>query len=81
MEAEGKETNWKETYCRIMQLAKEELGESKQVKYLEKESWWWNDAVQKVVPEKRRLFREWHKTRKEKIRRGIRRQTKNAKGL
>ena len=30
LEAEGKEANWKETYSRIMQLAKEELGESTQ---------------------------------------------------
>ena len=58
LEAEGKETNWKETYSRIMQLAKEELGESTPGKYLEKESWWWNDAVQQAVSEKRRLFRE-----------------------
>ena len=63
LEAEGKETNWKETYSRIMQLAKEELVESTPGKYLEKESWWWNDAVQQAVTEKRRLFREWHKTR------------------
>ena len=37
LEAEGKETNWKETYSRIMQLAKEELEESTPGKYLEKE--------------------------------------------
>ena len=65
LEAEGKETNWKETYSRIRQLAKEELGESTPENYLEKESWWWNDAVQQAVSEKRRLFREWHRTREE----------------
>ena len=48
-----------------MQLAKEELGESTPGKYLEKESWWWNDAVQQAVSEKRGLFREWHRTREE----------------
>ena len=65
LEAEGKETNWKETYSRIMQLANGELGESTPGKYLEKESWWWNDAVQQAVSEKRRLFREWQRTREE----------------
>ena len=40
LEAEGKETKWKETYYRIMQLAKEKLGDSTPGKYLEKESWW-----------------------------------------
>ena len=65
LEEEGKETNGKETYSRIMQLAKEELGESTPGKYLVKESWWWNDAVQQAVSEKRRLFREWHRMREE----------------
>ena len=65
LEADGKETNWKETYSGIMQIAKEELGESTPGKYLEKESWWWNDAVQQAVSEKRRMFREWQRTREE----------------
>ena len=65
LEADAKETNWKETYSRIMQLANEELGESAPGKYLDKELWWWNDAVQQAVSEKWRLFREWHKTREE----------------
>ena len=61
LEVEGKEANWKETYPRILQLAKEELGESTPGKYLEKESWWWNDAVQQAVSDKR----EWQRTREE----------------
>ena len=65
LEAEGIETIWKETYFRIMQLAKGELGESTPGKYLEKESWWWNDALQQAVSEKWRLFREWQRTREE----------------
>ena len=48
-----------------MQLANEELGESTPGKYQEKESWWWNDAVQQAVSEKRRLFREWQRTRED----------------
>ena len=65
LEAEGKETNWKETYSRSMELAKEELRESTPGKYLEKESWWWNDAAQQAVSDKRRLFREWQRTKEE----------------
>ena len=49
-----------------MQLVKEELRESTPRKYLEKESWWWNDAVRQAVSEKRRLFGEWQRTREEK---------------
>ena len=37
LEAEVKETNWNDTYSRIMQLAKENLGESTPGKYLKKE--------------------------------------------
>ena len=48
-----------------MQLAKEELGDSTPGKYLEKESWWWNDAVQQAVSKKRRLFEKWQRTREE----------------
>ena len=50
---------------RTVQLAKEELGESTPGKYLEKESWWWNDAVQQAVSETKRVFREWQRTREE----------------
>ena len=48
-----------------MQIAKEELGESTPGKYLEKVSWWWNDAVQQAGSEKNMLFREWQRTREE----------------
>ena len=48
-----------------MQLAKEECGESTPGKYLDKESWWCRDAVHQAVSEKRRLFREWQRTREE----------------
>ena len=77
----GKETNWNETYSRIMQLAKEELGESTPGKYLEKESWWWNDVVQQAVSEKRRLFRECQRTREENDQKRYKEAKKNAKGL
>ena len=62
-----------------MQLAKEELGESTPGKYLEKESWWWNDAVQQAVSEKRRLFREWQRTREENDQKWYREANKECK--
>ena len=79
LEAEGKETNWKETYSRIMQLAKEELGESTPGKYLEKESWWWN--YNRRCLRKGGCSENGKEREKKTIRRGTRRQTKNAKGL
>ena len=62
-----------------MQLAKEELGESTPRKYLEKESWWWNDAVQQAVSKKRRLFREWQRTREENDRKRYKEANKESK--
>ena len=45
--------------------SKGNLGESTPGKYMEKESLWWNDALQQEVAEKRRLFREWQISRDE----------------
>ena len=40
--------------------AKEMLGETSDV---EKESWWWNDEVQKAVKEKRDSLKKWQSSR------------------
>ena len=50
---------WAETYPMVMEAAKEILGESVAGKYLEKESWWWNEEVQTAVTEKRDAWKEW----------------------
>ena len=44
------------THIQTVKLAKEELGVSKPGKYLEKESWWWNEDVQQAVREKKEVF-------------------------
>ena len=81
LEAEGKETNWKETYSRIMQLAREEL-ESQH-----RESIWIKSHGGGTMQCSRRCLRNGgysdNGTEQEKktIRRGTRWQTKNAKGL
>ena len=81
MEAEGKETNWKETYSRVMQLAKEELGES-----TPESTWRKSHGGGMMQCTMRCLIKggcsENGKEREKKtIRRGTRMQTKNAKGL
>ena len=81
LEVEGKETNWKETYSRIIQLAKEELGESTP------ESIWRKSHGGGMMQCSRRCLRKGggseNGTEREKktTRSGTRRQTKNAKGL
>jgi hypothetical protein len=50
---------WKETYPKIIKAAKDILGESKAGKYLEKESWWWNDEVQNAIAKKKEAFKRW----------------------
>ena len=42
---------------------KEILGETYGGKYVERESRWWNDDVQKAVKEKRYSFRKWQSSR------------------
>ena len=43
--------------------AKEILGETSGGKYVEKESWWWNDEVYKAVKEKRDSFKKCQSSR------------------
>ena len=43
--------------------AKEILGETSGGKYVERESWWWNDEVHKAVKEKRNSFKKWQSSR------------------
>ena len=59
---EEEETTWEEI-CHMIN-AKEILGETSGGKYLERESWWWNDDVQKAVKEKRDSFKKWQSSRK-----------------
>ena len=59
------DANWENTYPNIVELAKEELGVSKPGKYLEKESWWWNEDVQQAVMEKKEAFKSWKLARLE----------------
>ena len=46
-------------------MAKEELGVSNGGKYLDKESWWWNNEVQEAVARKKEAFKIWKTTRRE----------------
>ena len=57
---EKEETIWEESCYMINTSAKEILGETSGGKYVERDSWWWNDDdVQKAVKEKRYSFTKW----------------------
>ena len=43
--------------------AKDILGETYGGKYVERESWWWNDDVQKAVKENIYSFTKWQSSR------------------
>ena len=60
---EEEETTWAEICHMINTNAKEILGEPYGGKYVERESWWWNDDVQKAVKEKRDSFKKWQSSR------------------
>ena len=60
---EKEETTWEDICHMINTNAKEILGETSCGKYVERESWWWNDDVQKAVKEKRDSFKKWQSSR------------------
>ena len=56
-------TMWNSMSSCIKKVAKDVLGESKGCRLDGKESWWWNESVQKVIKEKKILYKEWQKCR------------------
>ena len=60
---EEEETTWEEIWHMIKTSAKEMLGYTSGGKYLERESWWRNDDVQKALKEKRDSFKKWQSSR------------------
>ena len=66
------------TKC-IKNVAKEVLGESKGIRLLEKETWWWNEEVQAVIKLKRINCKIWQDARDEKSLKKYRDAKKKAK--
>ena len=56
---------WENTHSKVMEIAREELRESRGGKYLEKESWFWNPEVAERVAAKTAAFKKWQTTRSE----------------
>jgi hypothetical protein len=48
---------WKKMITCIRKLASEELGVTKGNKREAKETWWWNEKVQKAIKKKKECFR------------------------
>ena len=46
----------------IVEIARRELGESGGGKYVDKETWWWDQQVQEDVKAKREAFKNWRTT-------------------
>ena len=71
--------NWDNIYAKIIETAKEVLGESRTGTYLEKECWWWNKEVQEAVEKENVEFKELQQTRTNKDRDEYRTLNKSAK--
>jgi hypothetical protein len=59
---EGGDTNsmWMKMTTCIRKVASEEFGVTKGGKRLTKETWWWNENVQKTIKKKKEWFRRMH---------------------
>lgn len=78
-QSEVRDWKWNETYPKIIEAAKETLGVSKGGRYIEKESWWWNEEVQEAVSNKKEAFKDWKRTRSEEDKETMKRLNKISK--
>ena len=60
---EEEETTWEDICHMINNNARYIFGETSGGKNVERESWWWNDDVQKAVKEQRDSFKKWQSSR------------------
>nr|XP_049697159.1 uncharacterized protein LOC126054693 [Helicoverpa armigera] len=60
-EMEGRCVNecWSEMASHIREVAKDVCGESRGKGLIDRDTWWWNDEVHKVLKEKKVAFKEW----------------------
>ena len=47
----------------VEKIVKQVLGETKGKRFIKKETWWWNEEVQKIIQKKRVSFKEWQKSK------------------
>ena len=65
----------------IKNIAKEVLGESKEIEILEKVTWWWNEQVQAAIKLKRINYKIWQEARDEESLKKYRDAKKEAKKM
>jgi hypothetical protein len=51
--------SWKELATCVRSVARDVMGETKGKGRTDKETWWWNGDVQRVLKEKKKAFKEW----------------------
>uniref|UniRef100_W5NK01 ribonuclease H n=1 Tax=Lepisosteus oculatus TaxID=7918 RepID=W5NK01_LEPOC len=57
-------TIWDDVASQIHGVASDTLGETKPgKKFIDKQIWWWNEEVQRVVKEKKKAFKTWFQSR------------------
>lgn len=57
------EDQWNGIAATMRKAGRQILGESKPTKRILKETWWWNEDVQKCIKEKKRLYKIWYKSK------------------
>jgi hypothetical protein len=56
-EGEDADNMWKKMATHIRKVAIEVFGVTKEIKREPKDTWWWNDEVQKAINEKKECYR------------------------
>ena len=58
---------WKQLSENVLEVAKEVCGETTGHRRIQRATWWWNEAVQSAVQEKKRAYTIWQRTWNEEV--------------
>jgi hypothetical protein len=78
---------WKEMTTHIRKVAIEVFGVTRGYKHKPKDTWWWNDDVQKTISEKKKCYKRLHHNRSDEniqkykeVRRNAKKSVSEARG-
>ena len=76
---EGGDGCWRRLVRSILTAGKAVCGETKGGRGRQRETWWWSEAVQKVIKEKKEVYKRWQRSGNEEDREEYRNKKREAK--